>query len=72
MVTDVVGRVGQIELDRPPATRLEVDEERTGPGREQIAWMGFTVQKLLRSAALADRASRPQAARQPMGLTSKA
>jgi hypothetical protein len=57
VVCDLLGRVGQVELDGPPAARLEVDEKRAGPGQEQVARMGFAVQELLGPVALADRSS---------------
>ena len=39
--------VGNIELDRPQATRFEVDEDRTCRGPEEVARVRFSVQQLL-------------------------
>lgn len=59
VVRDLVGCVGQVELDRPSAASLEVDEKRTGPSREQVARMGFAVQELLGPAARRTRSNVP-------------
>src|SRR4051812_30431222 len=55
VVSDLIGCVGQVELDRPPAARLEVDEQGASRGAEQVAGVRFAVQKLFGSAAVADR-----------------
>ena len=48
---DFFGHMGQIELDRPVTTRLEVDEEQPVLRREHVARMRLTVQQLLDGAA---------------------
>jgi hypothetical protein len=58
-LADLFGHVGEVELDRPTATRLEVYEQRAGFRAEQVAWVRFAVQQLLCGAAVADRS--PQA-----------
>jgi hypothetical protein len=58
-LADLFGPMGQVELDRPTATRLEVNEERADFRAEQVAWVRFAVQQLLGGAAVDDRS--PQA-----------
>ena len=53
----VLGRVGQVELDRATATRLEVDEQQPVLRAEDVPWMWLAVQQLLGRAAVADRLS---------------
>src|SRR5436305_559441 len=38
VLADRLGDVGEIELDRPAAARLEVDEQRSIRGAEHVAW----------------------------------
>jgi hypothetical protein len=47
-------RVGDVELDRPAATRLEVDEDQPFPRREQVPPVWLAVQELLGDAAVLD------------------
>jgi len=47
--------MGQIELDRPSAACLEVDEQRPPVGTEQVARVRLAVQQLLDAAVLADQ-----------------
>jgi hypothetical protein len=49
--------MGEVEFDRPTATRLEVDEKQPILRAEHVAWVGLTVQDLLGRAAVADRLS---------------
>ena len=56
---DLFGRMGEVEFDRPTATRLQVYEQRAGVRAEHVAWVRFAVQQLLGGAAVADRS--PQA-----------
>ena len=51
---DLVRHVRDIELDRPTATRFEVDEEQAVLGAEEVARMRFAVQQLLGGAAAVD------------------
>ena len=50
-----IGRMSDIELDRPPATRLEVCEQQPVPGPEQVARVRLAVQQLLGGAPGVDR-----------------
>ena len=58
-LADLFGHMGEVEFDRPTATRLEVYEQRAGFRAEHVAWVRFAVQQLLGGAAVADRS--PQA-----------
>src|SRR3972149_8154149 len=58
-LADLFGHMGEVEFDRPTATRLEVYEQRAGFRAEHVAWGRFAVQRLLGGAAGADRS--PQA-----------
>jgi len=49
------GHMGQVELDRPTATSLQVYEQQPVRGPEQIARMRLAVQQLLGSVPLTDR-----------------
>ena len=53
----VLGRMGEVELDRPAATRLEVDEAQPVPRPEHVAGVRLAVQQLLGGGARADRAA---------------
>jgi hypothetical protein len=55
VVADLFGGVGEVELDGPAATRLEVDEQRPVPGGEQVARLGLAVQQLLGGPTAGDR-----------------
>ena len=57
VLTDFLGRMGEVEFDRPTATRLEVDEQQPVLRGEQVARVRLAVQELLRAAALADHSS---------------
>ena len=52
--------MGEIELDRATATRLEVNEEQPVIRAEHVAWVWLTVQDLLSGATITDHL--PQAA----------
>src|SRR5581483_1877310 len=56
---DLVGGMGDVELDRPAAARPEVDEQRAFPRADQVARMRLTVQELLAGALATDRAAQP-------------
>ena len=58
-LADLFGHMGEVEFDRPTATRLEDYEQRAGFRAEHVAWVRFAVQQLLGMAAAADRS--PQA-----------
>src|SRR5436309_798219 len=51
--------MGDVELDRSAATRLEIYKQQPIPSPEQVARMRLTVQQLFVGAAVNDRA--PQA-----------
>src|SRR3954469_9894080 len=46
--------MGEVELDRPAATRLEIDEERPFAGPQDVALVRLAVQQLLAGALCAD------------------
>src|SRR5262245_69378 len=54
MRADLVGCVRDVELDRPTAARLEVDEERAVRRVEDVAWVRFAVQQLFGSSTGVD------------------
>ena len=54
---DLFGHVGEVEFDWPPATRLEVDEQRPVLRAEHVARVRLTVQELLGGATVADHSS---------------
>ena len=54
-VADDVRDMGEIEFDRAPATRLEVDEQQPLRGAQHVARVWLAVQELLGGAAFADR-----------------
>jgi hypothetical protein len=49
--------MGEVEFDRPPATRLEVDEHQPVLRAEDVPWMRLPVQRLLGRATVTDRVS---------------
>jgi len=51
MLADFFGRMGEIELDRPAAARLEIDEQQPVLRGEHVAWVRLAVQQLLGAAA---------------------
>ena len=53
----ILGDMGEVELDRSAATRLEVDEQHSGLRAQHVAGMRFAVQQLLASATVDDRLS---------------
>ena len=57
VLAHLFGHMGDVELDRPTATRLEVDEQQPVLRAEQVAWVRLAVQQLLGGAAVADRSS---------------
>src|SRR5215831_1112806 len=54
VLTDLSGRVGEVELDRPTAARLQIDEQQPVVRGEHVAWVRLAVQQLPGAAALAD------------------
>src|ERR1700683_211591 len=56
-VADIFGHMGEVELDRPAATGLKIDEYQPGLRTEHVAWVRLAVQELLGSAPFADRLS---------------
>ncbi len=56
-LADLFGHMGEVEFDRPTATRLEVYEQRSVLRAEHVAWVRLAVQQLLGGAAVADRSS---------------
>lgn len=59
VLAHLFGHVSNIELDGPPATGLEVDEQRPVLGPEQIARVRLAVQELLDGAPLSNRSAQP-------------
>ena len=55
-LADALGSMGEVELDRPAAACLEVDEEHSVLRREHVARVRLTVQQLF-TAAPPDRSS---------------
>ena len=53
----IFGDMGEVELNRSTATRLEIDEQQPGLRAEHVAWVRLAVQDLLGSAAVDDRMS---------------
>jgi hypothetical protein len=51
------GHVGQVELDRAMATRLEVNEQQPFVRAKDVPRVRLTVQQLFDRAAVADRPS---------------
>ena len=56
VLADFFGRMGEVEFDRPTATRLEVYEQQPVLRGEHVARVRLAVQQLL-AAALADHSS---------------
>jgi hypothetical protein len=56
-LADLFGHMGEVEFDRPTATRLEVYEQQSVLRAEHVAWVRLAVQQLLGGAAVADRSS---------------
>jgi hypothetical protein len=59
LLADGLGDMGEIELDRPAAARLEVDEQRSVRGAEHVAWVRLTVKQLFGSPLIANRSAQP-------------
>jgi hypothetical protein len=55
VLADFVGHMGDVKLDRPATTRLQVDEEQPLLRPEQVAWVRLAVQQLLSTSPLCDR-----------------
>ena len=53
----IFGDMGEVEFDGSAAARLEVNEQRSGPGAEHVARVRLAVQELLGGAAVDDRLS---------------
>jgi hypothetical protein len=53
-LSDAFRNMSEIELNRPTATRFEVDEHHPARGVEQVAWVRLAMQELLGSGAPAD------------------
>jgi len=53
----IFGDMGEVELDRSTATRLEIDEQQSGLRAEYVAWVRLAMQQLLGSATVDDRLS---------------
>jgi hypothetical protein len=43
-LADIFGNMGEVELDGPAATRLQIDEQQSGLRAEQVAWVRLIVQ----------------------------
>jgi hypothetical protein len=54
---DFFGRMGEVELDRSTATRLEIYEQQPVLRGEHVARVRLAVQQLLGTATLADPSS---------------
>jgi hypothetical protein len=57
VLADSFGRVGEVEFDRPAATRLEVYEQQPVLRGEQVARVRLAVQQLPGAAVPADHPS---------------
>ena len=57
VLADFFGGMGEVELDRPTATRLEIYEQRPALRVEQVARVWLSMQELLARAALTDLTS---------------
>src|SRR5262249_2421302 len=53
-LADLLRHMCEVELDRPTATRLEVDEQRPALRVEQVAHVWLSMQQLLAGGARAD------------------
>ena len=58
-LADLFRHMSEVELNRPTATRLEIDEQRPTLRVEQDARVWLSMQQLLGGRALTDRASPP-------------
>jgi hypothetical protein len=58
LVADRFGNVGEVEFDRPAAAGLEVDEQRTVPGVEDVSRVRLSVEDLLLGGSPTDRTHR--------------
>ena len=70
-LADRFGHVGEVELDRPTTTRLEVDEERPVLRAEHVAWVRLAVQELFGGGPVVDGsalASQRAAEKLPVGV----
>src|SRR6266540_2815604 len=68
------GRVSDVELNRPAATRLEVYEQQPLLRPEQVAWVRLAVQQLLGASPVANRppqASQRVAEKLPIRLSER-
>jgi hypothetical protein len=54
-LADLFGHVGEVEVDRSSATRLEVDEPQPVPRAQHVAGMRLAVQQLFDAAVVDDR-----------------
>jgi hypothetical protein len=54
---DFFGRMGEVELDRSTATRLEIYEQQPALRGEHVARVRLAVQQLLGAATFADPSS---------------
>jgi hypothetical protein len=43
-LADIFGDVGEVELDRPKASRLKIDEQQTSLRTEHVAWVRLAMQ----------------------------
>ena len=57
-VADGLGNVGEVEVDRPPAAGLEIDEPQPVLRAEHVAGVRLAVQQLFGGAGVDDRSSR--------------
>ena len=69
-LADLFGHVGEVELDRPTTTRLEVDEQRPVARAQHVARVRLAVQELLDGgpAPMARPASQRAAEKLPVGV----
>ena len=54
VLAHIFGNMGEVELDRSTATRLEIDEQQSGLCAEHVAWVRLAVQQLLGSSTVDD------------------
>ena len=57
VLAHLLGHMGDVEFDRPAATRLEVYEQQPVLRAEHVPWVRLAVQQLLGGTAVADRSS---------------
>jgi hypothetical protein len=53
-IADLLRHMSEVELDRPAATRLEINEQGSAIRVKQVARMWLSMQQLLGGGALAD------------------